>query len=118
MALKIGLVGCGRWGRNILRDMTALGAETHVVDIAQDAADQALQAGAATAGTHVEALPPDCAGFVVATPSVTHAAVIESLLARGKPVFVEKPFTSNVEDARRICAAAGDRVFVMDKWRY
>src|SRR6476661_5781395 len=107
MSLKIGLVGCGRWGLNILRDLITLGAETHVVDIAQDAADRARHAGAATAGPDIKALPPDCAGFVVATPTVTHAAVVESLLARRKPVFVEKPLTSNVEDARRLCAAAG-----------
>jgi predicted dehydrogenase len=118
MTPKIGLVGCGRWGRNILRDLIALGAEAHVVDIAKDAAEQARHLGAASAADRIEALPPDCAGFVVATPTVTHAAVIDSLLPRGRPVFVEKPLTASIEDARRLCAAAGERVFVMDKWRY
>jgi Trk K+ transport system NAD-binding subunit len=27
----VGLVGCGRWGRHILRDLVALGCEVHVV---------------------------------------------------------------------------------------
>jgi predicted dehydrogenase len=118
MALKIGLVGCGRWGRNILRDLIALGAQTHVVDVDQDAAEQARRVGAASADDRIEALPPECAGFVVATPTVTHAAVTESLLLRGRPVFVEKPLTASVDDAQRLCTAAAGRVFVMDKWRY
>ncbi|MGH2764537.1 MAG: Gfo/Idh/MocA family protein, partial [Actinomycetota bacterium] len=58
-------------------------------------------------------------GAVVATPTATHAEIVERLLDRfSVPVFVEKPLTSNVEDARRIAVRAPDRVFVMDKWRY
>lgn len=29
--LQIGLVGCGRWGKNILRDLVSLDCEVHVV---------------------------------------------------------------------------------------
>jgi predicted dehydrogenase len=71
-----------------------------------------------------ETIVPDLAslgavdGVVVATPTSTHAEVVEEALGLGVPVFVEKPLTADVESARRLAAAAPDRLFVMDKWRY
>ena len=56
--------------------------------------------------------------MVVATPTATHAEVVEEALGLGVPVFVEKPLTADVESARRVAAIAPDRLFVMDKWRY
>jgi predicted dehydrogenase len=54
----------------------------------------------------------------VSTQTATHAEVIEEALELGVPVFVEKPMTADVDSARRLAAAAPDRLFVMDKWRY
>jgi predicted dehydrogenase len=34
------------------------------------------------------------------------------------PIFVEKPLTEHPDDADRLAAELGDRLFVMDKWRY
>jgi predicted dehydrogenase len=55
---------------------------------------------------------------VVATPTATHGDVVAEALELGVPVFVEKPLTADVTSARRLAAAAPDRLFVMDKWRY
>ncbi len=55
---------------------------------------------------------------MVATSTISHAAVIESVLERGVPVFVEKPLTPDLADAERIASRGGGLVFVMDKWRY
>jgi predicted dehydrogenase len=116
LSLDVGLIGCGRWGRLILRDLVALGARVHVVQ--REPSHEAL-VGAGASSTHEEvASLPTVAGFVVATPTSAHAEVIESVLGTGKPVFVEKPMTASVDTARRIVAAAPERVFVMDKWRY
>lgn len=57
-------------------------------------------------------------GVIVATPTATHADVVAEALELGVPVFVEKPLTADVTSARRLAAAAPDRLFVMDKWRY
>lgn len=118
MTIDIGLVGCGRWGRLILRDLVALGARVHVAAPAEETRRLALAQGATSAVESTEALPAAVAGFVVATPTATHAAVAEGLIPTGRPIFVEKPLTNDVEAARRIVAVAGERVFVMDKWRY
>jgi predicted dehydrogenase len=117
-ALPIGLVGCGNWGRYILRDLVSLGCEVSVVAPSPASRVHAQQYGAARIAERIDQLPSSLAGVVVATPTVTHAEVVEELLPRAVPVFVEKPLTADVASARRIADAAGERVFVMDKWRY
>ena len=54
----------------------------------------------------------------MATPTSTHAAVLWEVLDLGVPVFVEKPLTDDPAAARSLAQHAGDRLFVMDKWRY
>ena len=61
---------------------------------------------------------PELDGVVVATPSVTHASVIEALLQLGVPIYTEKPLSCDPESASRLAEAAPERLFVMDKWRY
>src|SRR5262245_47248432 len=86
---RVGLVGCGRWGRNILRDLASLGARVVVADPSEPARRAAIAGGALAAVPAADELP-EVDGLVVATPASTHAAVIEPLLPRGVPVFVEK----------------------------
>lgn len=114
---RIGLVGCGNWGRHILRDLVSLGCEVTVVARSASSVERARQGGAAQVVASVAELP-EIAGAVVAVPTRGHAAVVHSLLPRGIPIFVEKPLTADVATAEEIAATAGDRVFVMDKWRY
>ena len=117
MSLRIGLVGCGRWGRLILRDLLALGAEVQVTCRSEATMAAALSAGAASAGAAL----PDAGtvdAYVVASPTATHAQVLDALIPTGRPIYVEKPMTADVASARRLAAAAPDRLFVMDKWRY
>jgi len=117
MMPSIGLVGCGRWGRLILRDLIACGAEVHVVARSEASQSNARAGGAASVVGDLAALHATD-GFVVANPTVSHAATIERLLPTGRPIFVEKPMTADLASARRLARAAGDRLFVMDKWRY
>jgi predicted dehydrogenase len=115
---SVGLVGFGRWGQLVFRDLTALGVSVAVAVPSEENRRRAKDAGATAAVSRVEDLP-EVDGAVVVTPTATHAEVVERLLDRiGGPIFVEKPLTCDVEDARRIARRAPDRVFVMDKWRY
>jgi len=113
----VGLVGCGRWGVHILRDLVALGCTVDVV--ARSAASRA-RARDAGARTIVERLGDlrDVEGLVVATPTSTHAGVVAEALEHEVPVFVEKPLCTSVEDAETLLGLEGGRLFVMDKWRY
>jgi predicted dehydrogenase len=113
---RIGLVGFGRWGRNILRDLRALGCPVSVV--VRGDPSPAKEAGASSTVSSIEQLR-GVDGVVVSTPTSTHAEVTERVLDHlDGPVFVEKPLTDDPASARRLAERAPDRLFVMDKWRY
>jgi len=110
------LVGCGRWGRNILRDLASLGQSVIVVD--PSAAARAAAAPLARA-IHPELdIEERVSGVIVATPATRHIDVIERVARYRTPIFVEKPLATRSDDAERAAALAGDRLFIMDKWRY
>jgi len=101
----------------------ACGAEVHAVSPTAETRARALAEGACSTSADLSELgdlsehgPMD--GFIVATPTGTHAEVLDRLLALGPPIFVEKAMTSDVASARRVAAAGEGRLFVMDKWRY
>ena len=114
---RIGLIGCGTWGRHILRDLKSCGAIVHAVEPSGAARENAVAHRADSIVSAVGDLPP-VDGYVVAAPTSLHAEIIEALLPSGRPIFTEKPMTADPASARRIAEAAGDRVFVMQKWRY
>ncbi len=117
MAPTIGLVGCGAWGRFILRDLVELGAAVTVVARSEESAERARDGKARGVVSDVASLP-DVDGVIVATPLTTHAAVIDQLLPRGVPIYCEKALSNDPDAAARLAETAGDRLFVMDKWRY
>lgn len=117
MSRHIGLIGCGAWGRLILRDLRSCGARVHVVARSEESIRNATAHGAESVTRELSDLP-DVDGYVVAAPTSLHAEIIEALLPTRRPIFTEKPMTSDVASARRIADTAGDRVFVMHKWRY
>jgi predicted dehydrogenase len=113
----VGLIGCGLWGRNILRELKFLGAHVLVVDPQSDAREIAEQNGAD--GVFEKTGPlPEVDGFILSTPASMHAIQIEELLHFGKPVFTEKPFVLTLEDALRLKELPNTNLFVMHVWRY
>jgi predicted dehydrogenase len=114
---RIALLGVGRWGRHILRDLRSLGCEVWAVARSDESVERARAGGASIVGSIAEL--PEIAGAVVATPTSTHAAVIEEIrAARDVPVYVEKPPTTDPAEAERLAERHDGRLFVMDKWRY
>lgn len=113
----IGLIGCGGWGRHILRDLLALGCEVTVVARSEATRGRAEEGGA----TRIVAGTANLAGvdgIVVATPTSDHQRAISEALELGVKVFTEKALTADPVTARRLAHAAPDDLFVMDKWRY
>ena len=115
--MVVGLVGCGRWGRNILRDLRLLGCKVPVVARSTASIERAHEGGATSVVERIDDLS-GVDGVVVATPTSTHAAVVEHALTLGVPVYCEKPLCSDATDAARLAQVAPTALFVMDKWRY
>jgi len=115
--MKIGQIGNGGWGKLILRDLLALGAEVHVAATSQATCDRSIAAGATSACIGLDGLP-EVDGYVVVTPITRHFEVIKALIPSGKPIFCEKPVTADPAEMEVILKQAGERVFSMDKWRY
>ncbi|HEX7280270.1 MAG TPA: Gfo/Idh/MocA family oxidoreductase [Solirubrobacterales bacterium] len=115
--LRVALLGCGRWGQNILRDLLALGCEVPVVARSEASVERAREGNASAIVPDVDSLG-EVDGVVVSTLTTDHAQAVGEALELGVPVYVEKPLTADAASARRLAATAPDRLFVMDKWRY
>ncbi len=115
-SLQVGLVGCGRWGKHILRDLNSLNCQTWVVANTENSRKNAQKAHKIVRS--INDLPQDLDGYVVAVPTVSHALVIQALLPRQRPIFTEKPLTEDAQIARELANAAPEHLFVMEKWRY
>ena len=115
--MVVGLVGCGRWGRHILRDLRSLGCEVPVVARSEESRARAHEGGANAVVADIASLT-GVDGVVVATPTSTHAAVLEEALELDVPVYCEKPLTDDPAAAARLAELGADRLLVMDKWRY
>ena len=114
----IGLIGCGTWGKNILRDLIQLDCTVHVVDTDLTARSRASGIGAVQTHCHVDDLPA-CDGYVVAVPIPYLTSQCNRLLQYKKPIFSEKPLCLSLEDFNLLNDSGGsDYIFVMHKWVY
>lgn len=106
--VRLGLVGAGRWGRNL----AAAIAELDEVRLAW-IVDRNLHAAAEfgnlcpVLGSWQEAIARGGAdGVIVATPPRFHGEIARDALAAGLPVLIEKPLTANPTEARDLLGRA------------
>lgn len=108
--VRVALVGCGRWGRNIAKVLARLGALEVIVDPAADFIRPfAEELGAAVSDDLDRAFGAGVDAVAIAAPAIDHARLIERALAAGKHVFVEKPLALDIGDAERVAADAAKR---------
>lgn len=122
--INAAIIGLGRWGRRLVDSVQedgnpkcgAIRFTRAVVTDSSKSADYAARQHLAFAGSLSEVLTDDRIDAVVlATPHELHSAQIIQVLAAGKHVFVEKPFTLTFSEAERAIAAAraADRVLAV-----
>ena len=129
--LRYGIIGVGMMGLEHLRNLHAL-PEVVVTAVAdphprsrERAASESQRIGAplplifeSTADLLSSGL---CDVLVVATPNMTHAAVLDEILDTEIPVLVEKPLCTTVDDCAKVVARAEHRsglVWVGLEYRY
>jgi len=129
---RIGLIGCGMWGRNLARNLAQLGVLGGVADLVSAHAEglaaefdvPAMNVSTLLGQAKLDGAKLDGAGLdgvVIATAAPTHRDLACRALAAGLHVFVEKPLALDLEDAEAIAATArnaGRQVMVGHLIRY
>jgi UDP-2-acetamido-3-amino-2,3-dideoxy-glucuronate N-acetyltransferase len=109
MSPQVAVVGCGQWGKNLVRNFVELGALRVVCDIDQTkvAALKEQYPGVEATSSYQEVLlDPGVHAVVIATPAASHTEQVRAALEAGKDVFVEKPLALTVSDGRELVALA------------
>ena len=107
----VAVIGCGYWGKNLVRNFHDLGALKLVCDrdesILQQIADQ-YDGTQTCLATHDVLSRDDIDGVVIASPAETHFGVAREALLAGKHVFVEKPLVLVESEAEELISLAND----------
>ena len=104
---KIGVIGCGMWGRNIIRNAAELGALAAVTDNNIARAEEFAGQFACDSLSFDECLERnDIAGLMIATSATSHCDIAVAALNAGKHIFIEKPMAMSLAEAHIIQALA------------
>ena len=106
--IRIGVVGAGYWGPNLIRHCARLGYLDSVCDIDEGALESVRlrHPSVATTTQFHTLLARPINAVVIAAPAQLHARMCLEAVAAGKHVFVEKPLALDVEEGTRIADAA------------
>ena len=107
--MKIAVIGCGYWGKNLVRNFNQLGVLQTVCDLTPQG-----RAMAAELAPHAQIVAdigeavndPAVQGVVIATPAETHFDVVRQALQAGKDVFVEKPLALTYDQGAHLVQLA------------
>ena len=101
--LNIALVGCGKWGKNIARNLHQMGVLNCIYDLNQKLSDKvrkkyklpALELNDIFKDKNINAI-------VIASPAITHSNLALEALNYNKDLFIEKPFCLSLQDAQKL----------------
>ena len=85
--IKISLIGCGYWGKNLVRNFAQLGTLYSVCDTNQELAAKASQDYGVPIHTLEQIFQSDVGGVVIAAPAAQHYTLTKQALKAGKHVF-------------------------------
>jgi myo-inositol 2-dehydrogenase / D-chiro-inositol 1-dehydrogenase len=120
VALKIGVVGTGKMGRDHIERLATGVANAQVVAVSDVDAEQAKRVAEAVGAPRVHGDGHDLVAddevraVLVASPGPTHAEYVLACVAAGKPVLCEKPLAPTTDACLRVveAEAAGSRRLV------
>ncbi|MBW1939011.1 MAG: Gfo/Idh/MocA family oxidoreductase [Deltaproteobacteria bacterium] len=113
---SIAVIGTGYWGKNLVRNFSALGTLRVIVDTNSEILDRMARdyPDAKITASYSEVLnDPAIKGLAIATPAETHGALIREALLAGKDVFVEKPLCLSEDEGRELIQLAEERNMIL-----
>ena len=115
--MKVGVIGAGHWGANLVRNFADLGVLAGVADPREENRDRALSEvpGIETFEDERALLDAGYGAVAIATPASTHFEIARQALESGADVFVEKPMTLDLREARDLngLALEADRILMV-----
>lgn len=113
---RIAVIGCGMWGRNIVRNFYNLNVLDTVCDIDDENLKKVTKQypGVKTTKDFNEVLNnKNITAVAVVTPSHTHFKLVKAMLEAGKNVYVEKPISTVAQEARDLSELAHEKGLVL-----
>jgi len=112
--MHVGVVGCGYWGPNLVRNLSEnrICTKLSICDLDPRKLDRLTlrYPAARTFETFDELIAqPDLHALMIATPLSSHYPLARQALERGLHIFVEKPFTGSSAQAEELIAIADAR---------
>jgi UDP-2-acetamido-3-amino-2,3-dideoxy-glucuronate N-acetyltransferase len=107
--IRICVVGCGHWGKNLVRNFDQLGCLHGFFDAAANRMESFVgqYPSARRYRSYDELLrDPEVEGVALATPADQHASMAIAALHAGKDVFVEKPMALTAETGQEVVDAS------------
>ncbi len=108
--IRVAVIGTGTFGRNHVRVLSQMPEVelVAVVDLNLERARNVAGEYGVSGCSALDELPHEIDAAVVATPTVTHEAVVEELLGAGIDVLVEKPIADSAEAGDRLTHLASE----------
>jgi len=100
--VKIAVIGCGIWGKNLVRNFYNLGSLHSGCDIDHESLEKISKDFPEVSFTdNIDNIlnSKEIDGVAIATPSHTHYNLVKKFLNAGKHVYVEKPIATNSNEA-------------------
>ncbi|MBS6602966.1 MAG: Gfo/Idh/MocA family oxidoreductase [Brachyspira sp.] len=113
---RIAVIGCGVWGRNIVRNFYNLNVLEIVCDLDESNLEKVREQypGVKTTNDFNEIIKnPEITSVAVVTPSHTHFKVVKAMLEAGKNVYVEKPISTVAQEAKDLTELAHEKGLVL-----
>lgn len=99
--IKIALLGCGNWGKNIARNLSDMGYLSCVYDQNKNISEQFNKKYGLPNIPIDEILQnKEIDGVVIASSAITHKELATKSLLNDKDVLIEKPFCLSLSDAK------------------
>ncbi len=109
--LKIGVIGAGHLGKIHIRLLKEIATANLVgfFDHQQETAEKVSKELGIKYFDTPEALIEDCDAIDIVTPTVSHFELASLAISKNKHVFIEKPITTTVAEARKLVSLVHER---------
>lgn len=113
---KVAVIGCGIWGKNVVRNFYNLGALHTVCDLDEENRRNLKQQYPDVniiSDSNEIFENPEINAVAVVTPSHTHYKIVKRAIESGKHVYVEKPISTVAAEARDLADLANKNNMVL-----